>query len=235
VNGSYKNDHHRQDLLEPEERDREISLGTSMILGIFLGLALLCAVFFGFGYSMGRHSAQVVAGSPDSTVSEDTGGSKPSPGSPASHGASASHGGEDAGDGSAAPSGGSAAASGNPAPAVVVRSPVSGSQSAASSQPPANPGIRAVSLGRPAPAAAAAAPVAVPGVGSVIVQIAAVSHQEDANMLVSELKKHGYNVTIRQEPQDKLLHVQVGPFANKKDAEAMRQRLLADGYKAIVK
>jgi cell division septation protein DedD len=49
------------------------------------------------------------------------------------------------------------------------------------------------------------------------------------------LKKHGYSVTIRQEPQDKLLHVQVGPFANKKDAEAMRQRLLADGYNAIVK
>jgi cell division septation protein DedD len=49
------------------------------------------------------------------------------------------------------------------------------------------------------------------------------------------LKKRGYTVTIRQEPQDKLLHVQVGPFANKKDAEAMRQRLLADGYNAIVK
>jgi cell division septation protein DedD len=65
--------------------------------------------------------------------------------------------------------------------------------------------------------------------------VAAVSHQEDANVLMSALQKHGYNVTVRQEPQDKLLHVQVGPFANKKDAEAMRQRLLADGYNAIVK
>jgi cell division septation protein DedD len=71
--------------------------------------------------------------------------------------------------------------------------------------------------------------------GLAVVQVAAVSHQEDADMLMNALKKHGYNVTIRQEPQDRLLHVQVGPFANKKDAEAMRQRLLADGYNAIVK
>jgi cell division septation protein DedD len=49
------------------------------------------------------------------------------------------------------------------------------------------------------------------------------------------LKKRGYSVSIRHEPQDKLLHVQIGPFASKKDAEAMRQKLLADGYNAIVK
>ena len=37
--------------------EREISLGTSTILGIFFALALVCAVFFGFGYSMGRRSS----------------------------------------------------------------------------------------------------------------------------------------------------------------------------------
>jgi cell division protein FtsN len=45
----------------------------------------------------------------------------------------------------------------------------------------------------------------------------------------------GYAVAIHTEPQDKYLHVQVGPFASKKDAEAMRQKLLADGFNAIVK
>ena len=68
-----------------------------------------------------------------------------------------------------------------------------------------------------------------------VVQVAAVSHQEDANMLLAALKKKGYSVSIRQEPQDKLLHLQLGPFASKKEADAMRQRLLADGYNAIVK
>ena len=41
--------------------EREISLGTTTILGIFFALALICAVFFGFGYSMGRRSAQPLA------------------------------------------------------------------------------------------------------------------------------------------------------------------------------
>jgi len=68
-----------------------------------------------------------------------------------------------------------------------------------------------------------------------MVQVAAVSHQEDADLLLSALKRRGYTVFIRQEPQDHLLHVQVGPFASKKDAEVMRQKLLTDGYNAIVK
>ena len=38
--------------------DREISLGTPTILGIFFVLALLCACFFGAGYTMGRKSFQ---------------------------------------------------------------------------------------------------------------------------------------------------------------------------------
>jgi cell division septation protein DedD len=67
-----------------------------------------------------------------------------------------------------------------------------------------------------------------------MVQIAAVSHQEDADLLLSALRSHGYAVFVRQE-QDKLLHVQIGPFATRKEADAMRQRLLADGYNAIVK
>jgi cell division septation protein DedD len=70
---------------------------------------------------------------------------------------------------------------------------------------------------------------------SSVVQVAAVSHQEDADILLNALKRRGYNVAVHHEPQDKLLHVQIGPLATRKDADAMRQRLLADGYNAIVK
>jgi cell division protein FtsN len=42
-------------------------------------------------------------------------------------------------------------------------------------------------------------------------------------------------VVVRHEPQDQLLHIQIGPFATRKDAETMRQRVLADGFNAIVK
>ena len=34
---------------------------------------------------------------------------------------------------------------------------------------------------------------------------------------------------------DKLFHVQVGPFGDIKDAEAMKSKLLGDGYNPILK
>ena len=43
----------RDDMSSP---GREFTLSTGTVLGLFFGLALLCAVFFGFGYSMGRKS-----------------------------------------------------------------------------------------------------------------------------------------------------------------------------------
>ena len=67
-------------------RDREISLGTGVILGIFLALAIVCAIFFGFGYSLGRRSAAPVATALAMSAAEpqvSSVGSKPSPGSPA--------------------------------------------------------------------------------------------------------------------------------------------------------
>lgn len=55
-----------QENVHPVPQEREISLGTSTILGIFLGLALLCAAFFGFGYSMGhKASVPLAAGATD--------------------------------------------------------------------------------------------------------------------------------------------------------------------------
>lgn len=67
-----------------------------------------------------------------------------------------------------------------------------------------------------------------------MVQIAAVSHMEDANVLMGALLKRGYAVTARREPGDNLIHVQVGPFANRADADAMSEKLLNDGYNAVV-
>jgi len=68
-----------------------------------------------------------------------------------------------------------------------------------------------------------------------MVQVAAVSKQEDAEILVTSLHKKQYPVFIANVPGDALFHVQVGPFTDQKDAESMRARLSADGYNAIVK
>ena len=68
-----------------------------------------------------------------------------------------------------------------------------------------------------------------------MVQVAAVSHQEDADLLLGALRARGYAVSARASGIDSFIHVQVGPFHDKREADAMRQRLLTDGYNAIVK
>jgi cell division septation protein DedD len=68
------------------------------------------------------------------------------------------------------------------------------------------------------------------------VQVAAVTKQEDAESLVDALKKKQYPAFVASNSTaDKFFRVQVGPFTDIKDAEAMRTRLVNDGYNPIVK
>jgi TonB family protein len=78
-------------------------------------------------------------------------------------------------------------------------------------------------------------PPAISPSGSIMVQIAAVSSQDVADILLASLQKKGYSVSVRHGPQDNLLYVQIGPFATRQEAVAMQQRVLADGFNAIVK
>ena len=68
-----------------------------------------------------------------------------------------------------------------------------------------------------------------------MVQIAAISNPADADVLVRALQQRGYSASAHHFPPDPLIHVQIGPFANRADAVAMRQKLLGDGYNAILK
>lgn len=205
---------------------RELTLSTGTILGIFLGLALLCAVFFGFGYSMGTRAHQAPTVVSESTPEPGTFNnfSKPNAGAPASTPTpqattttaitppAASHAAETVTKPAASPPAAEAA--------PIVRVPV-----AAATATPAKPDT---------PPTRGPSPANEAGL-TFVVQVAAVSHQEDADMLTNGLRRKGYNVSTRTEPQDKLFHIQIGPFASKKDAEAMRQRLQTDGYNALIK
>ncbi len=85
-----------------------------------------------------------------------------------------------------------------------------------------------------APADPAVVPAAAVPQGSYYVQVAAVTKQEDADALVDALKKKQYPAFAAAMP-DKFFHVQVGPFADIKNAEDMRSKLVADGYNPILK
>jgi cell division septation protein DedD len=211
------------DLHDSDPQEREISLGTSTILGIFLALALVCAAFFGFGYSLGRHSSTPVAANP-SDVKADKTDKADSPFSGFKAPTATARTADDASDSSKTDT---ISPAEDKAPK---QAPVS--QETAKAPTPA----RNVSFPVPPPTTAAVAgtPAATTGTHS-IVQVSATSRQGDAESLIAALKQKGYAATIHHEPQDQLFHVQIGPFASKQEADAMRKRLDTDGYKAIVK
>jgi DedD protein len=89
----------------------------------------------------------------------------------------------------------------------------------------------------PAPATGAAPPdpVTLPVTNGYYVQVAAVSKQEDADALVDALKKKQYPAFSANGTSDKLLHVELGPYNDIKEAEGMRTKLVSDGYNPILK
>jgi hypothetical protein len=215
-----------------EGRDRELTLGPMMLIGLALGLCAVCAMCFLWGYSVGHHGA-VQAVAPQASANNsvamqlDSGQSKPAP-SPNSPQPPAVAQAVPAEDGIAPAAGNSDA-------------PVTASYAASISSLGSTGSAAVVQAALPAqPTAAqrtAASAQVRPALGQGtpwMVQIAAVSQQEDADVLESALRKHGYVVSAQRDPTDNLLHVQVGPFATHADAASMRQRLLNDGYNAII-
>lgn len=205
------------------QQDTEITLGTGRMLAIFFAFVLVCAVFFAIGFSLGRRTTMAGAGSllsapaaaPATIVrpsAAKNGAPQPTPQSNSSDFSFYKAVGEKNADSALTPQG--------------------------SAAPPATPTATSPTAdGTPKAAANAATATPTPSTtGSYYVQVAAVSRQEDADALVEALKKKQYPAfTANNSAGDKFYHVQVGPYAELKDAEAMRARLIGDGYNPIVK
>ncbi|MGB8029110.1 MAG: SPOR domain-containing protein [Terracidiphilus sp.] len=243
---------------EPEEsrHDTEVTLSTAAQLGIVFCLLLLCGLCFGLGYWVGhRPSAaapataatqpatptaapdqeplqgsetipkpsadaqvppeQPPAGSGGTTPSANS-GANPAPTQPAPSAAG------QPGPSASTPAN-KPAAPASPVPAPAPRStPVQPAYPAEANQPQ---GGQPAPPMRPAPLGAA---------GEYMVQIAAVSHAEDANVLVDALRRRGFAATAQRMPSDGMIHVRIGPFATHEEASRMCMRLLGDGYNAMV-
>jgi DedD protein len=183
--------------------------GHTKLLITFFVIAVLCAVFFAVGYKMGFGSSS----------SSQTAGTQ-----------------------QAAP----AAASNIPKPSAAHSS--DGNTGSTSTKPEDDltfyKSVEKKPEAKLAPATPAAAnnpakPLKAPELAhgsGIVVQVAAVTKEEDADALVEALRKKNYPVfMVGNQAGDKFFHVQVGPFANLNDAESMRARLSGDGYNAIVK
>jgi DedD protein len=212
--------------MEPEEEDgahfetasdRELTISATTLLAIFFGLVLLCGLFFGLGYTFGRRSPANPAAANVQAASQSF-DSQPKP---------------------------SAAVQ----PAESIPAPTETQPAAASASVPADPAPDDSTPSQPEaktpepastrPTTQPAAPAAIPAPDSApagtMVQIAAVANPADADVLVRALQQHGFSASVHHYPTDALIHVQVGPFANRADAIAMKQKLLSDGYNAILK
>lgn len=199
-------------------QDTEITLGTGKLLLLFFGLVGVCALFFGLGYSLGRKSEPTIASA--STVPAPQTASTTSKASGGSRGA---------------------------APPMTFYKAVEQKDATPELTPPPdtksdtktdpNGGAPAGNANTVQPTAPIGADPAttIPTVGY-FVQVAAVSKQEDADALVDALKKKDYPAFVASgAATDKLFRVQLGPFSEIKDAEAMRTKLTGDGYSPILK
>jgi len=176
---------------------------------------LLCGLCFGLGYATGHRGASDAVQVPATASAQppapmESGRPKPS---------------ADAQTSAAPPNAASDQA------AVALPSPAM-----ADGSPPAEPQVKPAFASTVNPVQAGQLPAAAvtPAMGSLIVQIAAVSQQEDADVLMSALRRRGYAVAAHREPLDGLIHVRIGPFKTRDEADAWRQKLLNDGYNAIV-
>ena len=191
--------------------DAEITLGTGKLLAMFFALVVICGIFFGLGYSLGRSGAkpaEAVTDGAQQTAPAAASGLKPS-----------------------------AVKAGAPAPAD--NSDLTFYKSVEQNQPDpqlpaAAPPASTNTAPNPAPASAPLE-LTKPAPGAIVVQVAAVSKQEDAEILMKALQKKQYPVYVTPAEGDKLFHVQVGPFVDQKEAENMKTRLTGDGYSPILK
>jgi len=234
--------------------DTEITLGAGKLAGLFFLLAAICGVFFSIGYSLGKSSgheqalndqpAQVNASSDSVQASSGSGESKPSAAVAAKPDA-------------AAPASDDTNAA-NPQSNLTFYKAVqqndNGAQPVAAASQPAPAASRdqkVVAAAAPAPSPAVSTTAAttarspevishtspVTGPGTIVVQIAAVSREDNAVALAGALRKKNYNVFVVNNPitNDKFYHVQVGPFSSVADAEATKAKLVAEGYNPIIK
>jgi len=99
---------------------------------------------------------------------------------------------------------------------------------------PWSPAPRAVSASAKGRSPKSAALPAIPA-GSYTLQVAALRRESDALTLAAHLQKKKFPAFVAAPQADKYYHVQVGPFADQKSADAAKKGLEGAGFKAIVK
>jgi cell division septation protein DedD len=216
-------------------RDTELTLNSFTLLFIFFALVLLCGLCFGLGYSLGHRESQgstpgpVAASDVRTSAHADDAHAKPSANAQGDSGPLANA----AANPQASLPSSASSTSAQTSPVAAQSGSLSGASPSAQSvqvKPALGTEANAVQTARPSASAVGPALAS----GALMVQIAAVSQTEDADVLMSALRRRGYAIVSRREPLDGLIHVRIGPFKTRDEADTWRQKLLNDGYNAII-
>lgn len=208
------------------------------LVGLFLGVVLLCGVFFTLGYVMGRtqyggavHAADGFNSNvPSASVSPK---SKSAPNAkPAPAPAPPDNGGWDFYDNKK-----SASDHLEPGPAAAA--------APAAKAPASVPAVATKSTNAPPPAATktvAATPKQPPrfqpptmNKNSIVLQVAAVKLQRDALEVADAIQQKKFPSFVSTSPADNFFHVQVGPYPDMPSAENAKRALEQLGFKPIIK
>jgi cell division septation protein DedD len=240
--------------------DSDITIGPGKLLGLFFMLVAMCGVFFAIGYSLGKTSAREQAMNDKTPLSAslaaasvgDSSAAKPSAALPTKNQSDAAAS-EDHGAKQEEPdltffnSVKRSDRGKQEVPETAKAAPLRQAALKAEEQPMSKAAAAGKTTAAPttdasAPATATAkadtkAVVAATAGGAFVVQIAAVTREEDAAALAGALRKKNYSVFVVNNPavHDKFYHVQVGPFTTMQDAEAVKVKLTGEGYNPIVK
>jgi DedD protein len=195
------------------------------LVGLFLGVVLLCGVFFTLGYVMGKtqYGGLVHAAEALSRTTPERASAKPVPVQPAADPAPANgewdfyskNNNNDRLQPAPKPSA-SVAHDGGESPAA----PVSAMPSAHSAKTvPASERFQAPRMSK----------------GSVVLQVAALTHQGDALAMADALQQKRFPAFVVAPTSDNFYRVQVGPYQDAKAAESAKNALDRAGFKAIIK
>jgi DedD protein len=205
------------------------------LVGLFMGVVLLCGVFFTLGYVMGKTQygpSQVVASESPASTTPKAQPTSPSP-------AAAVH---DPGQGQGTewdfyaqsnkqaphldPPKSSAAGSPNPPNTIT--------PSRATSVPPATSAKSMVPVSTPTKEPARYQPPLM-NKGAIVLQLAALKREGDAMALADALQQKRFPSFVVTVTTDALYRVQVGPYADLQAATLAKQSLAHEGFNSIIK
>jgi len=210
-------------------------LESKHVIGLFLLMLLFSGVFFSLGYVMGRnqYDGQVRAAASWAGRPETDGQPKAASSAKKSPAAELPATSSESDPATAAPAEWDFYRNSKPPKSEPHLEPAPKPVDASAPSLPSNSKTAIQPVSAPVKNAKQVAPAPQIPNGAYVLQVAALQKQDDALAVASSLQKKHYLCYVQPPQKDKYYRVQVGPFKDRKSADAAKQGLENEGFKAF--